>query len=664
MENGRFLPKIPSEVAGKNEPATLSDTRWWTGFDHQVFGVFEGGGAKGVAYSGALHALYERHTWFKGVAGASAGAITAVLVAAGYTPDEIDTLIPTALSGLKPKTSLGGILKLRGRGGYFDERPLRRLLESLLTAKVTGKQCQPPELESSVLERLSEFQRRLGVADGSGWAGSVFNGDPEPQFITFQELYEANGIELTIVAADITNRRLFAFNHIRTPNCQVTEAVLASAAIPMLFRSPRIQTFGHGARTCTMVDGGVWANYPDFVFNDPSFRSFSGLPPLGPESVVIGFVLEQDVAGNGGQSKSCVDETLQPMQERFIAQENDLLRSMAEFGGGFAIGARAMLFIASVLLFFGGTSVLVAAHVPFWAMANRQAWWWCVPLSIGVIGACVAGWNGKLSFPAHISASYSSLLPRIPRVFWGVSLISFLSAIVSGFIYGPPWPPMPNLGSTFASVFSWPPLMLGTVVSTFLLVRVIRALDTSLTWQEIPWAPKKWVWRLVLAASDGAAKLLHGPIGFLAFFMIVVGAVLSFTWLLTWWDGLATGQDDWSQTSWFYLRAFIAPALFVVAVLILALGLLLILNAILLNPGRRLGPDLLATLVAGAGAPEWAGFSEADYVVRIPVPDGLSTTSFDAPTVIIEEAKMRAHQATAELLLRIAWPQTLHSGDS
>lgn len=51
-----------------------------------VLGVFEGGGAKGVLYVGALEAMAERNLWFSAVAGSSAGAITAALIASGMGP--------------------------------------------------------------------------------------------------------------------------------------------------------------------------------------------------------------------------------------------------------------------------------------------------------------------------------------------------------------------------------------------------------------------------------------------------------------------------------------------------------------------------------------------------------------------------------------------------
>jgi NTE family protein len=51
----------------------------------KVFLVFEGGGAKGIVHVGALRALEKRGVEIAGVAGTSAGAIVASLVAASPT---------------------------------------------------------------------------------------------------------------------------------------------------------------------------------------------------------------------------------------------------------------------------------------------------------------------------------------------------------------------------------------------------------------------------------------------------------------------------------------------------------------------------------------------------------------------------------------------------
>ncbi len=51
--------------------------------------VFEGGGAKGMAFVGALQVLEENKIRFDRLLGTSAGAITATLLAAGYNSQEM-----------------------------------------------------------------------------------------------------------------------------------------------------------------------------------------------------------------------------------------------------------------------------------------------------------------------------------------------------------------------------------------------------------------------------------------------------------------------------------------------------------------------------------------------------------------------------------------------
>lgn len=57
-----------------------------------VDGVFEGGGALGTGYIGALRALHDNNIWFARVAGNSAGSITAGMIAAGFDALEIQWL--------------------------------------------------------------------------------------------------------------------------------------------------------------------------------------------------------------------------------------------------------------------------------------------------------------------------------------------------------------------------------------------------------------------------------------------------------------------------------------------------------------------------------------------------------------------------------------------
>jgi predicted acylesterase/phospholipase RssA len=58
----------------------------------ELDGIFCGGGSLGIAYAGALRAVRDNGFWFRRVAGTSAGAMVAALIAAGYDAAEIDWL--------------------------------------------------------------------------------------------------------------------------------------------------------------------------------------------------------------------------------------------------------------------------------------------------------------------------------------------------------------------------------------------------------------------------------------------------------------------------------------------------------------------------------------------------------------------------------------------
>src|SRR5687767_9272238 len=78
VPRGNLRPLVPPRLA-VNRNATVD-------------GVFQGGGALGAAYAGALRVLHDQGIWFARVAGNSAGAITAAMVAVGFTQPEIEWL--------------------------------------------------------------------------------------------------------------------------------------------------------------------------------------------------------------------------------------------------------------------------------------------------------------------------------------------------------------------------------------------------------------------------------------------------------------------------------------------------------------------------------------------------------------------------------------------
>ena len=101
--------------------------------------VFEGGGLKGIALVGAYSVLEERGYRPQNIAGTSAGAIVAALLAAGYTAAELrHTITECDLNSFKDRArknwlplfpSIVSILKDRGMyegEAFLSRRGVRR----------------------------------------------------------------------------------------------------------------------------------------------------------------------------------------------------------------------------------------------------------------------------------------------------------------------------------------------------------------------------------------------------------------------------------------------------------------------------------------------------------------------------------------------------------
>jgi NTE family protein len=219
--------------------------------------VFEGGGVKGIAYAGALQVLTDCGIMpqIKQVAGTSAGAITATLIALGYTAAEIKPIIMN--------------LDFKQFEDGWD--PLRLPLEYGLYKGHTF---------------LVWLQKMI--------ANKNFKPD-----ITFADLYKQNkGIGLFVFATDLNIYNIKQFSHLDTPNVPVAEAVRASMSIPMFFKAWKFSN--NMPDNHIYVDGGVVLNYPLTVFDTPQ-------NPDNPQT--LGFYL-YDRNGNKKPSTLGYDELI------------------------------------------------------------------------------------------------------------------------------------------------------------------------------------------------------------------------------------------------------------------------------------------------------------------------------------------------------------------
>ncbi|MDD1779991.1 patatin-like phospholipase family protein [Enterovibrio sp. ZSDZ35] len=194
--------------------------------------VFEGGGVKGIAYGGALKELEHRGilSGIERVAGASAGAITAVLLAVGYNYKEVSDIVAETNFNDFADDSLG------------------------------------------VVRDANRFLNDFGWHEGEvfrRWIGNLIRNKTGKKDLTFRELQtKSNSKELYLVVTNLSDQVAEVFSHKTTPDVAVRDAVRMSMSIPLYFKCVR-----YGSDKDIMVDGGVTWNYPVNIFDHESYLS-------------------------------------------------------------------------------------------------------------------------------------------------------------------------------------------------------------------------------------------------------------------------------------------------------------------------------------------------------------------------------------------------------
>lgn len=199
--------------------------------------VFEGGGVKGIALAGAVRALDETGYAFPRVAGSSAGAIVACLVAALQRAGEPLSRLEELVLGIDYR-------KFRDSGLLGRVPVLGRAFALLATDGV---------YEGRYLERfLTGALAELGVRT----FGDLRTGETPTQ----------RAFSLVVTASDLSRRRLVRLpwdlpDYGLDPDAfPVARAVRASAAIPLFFAPVHVA----GA---TWVDGGLLSDFPVGLFD-------------------------------------------------------------------------------------------------------------------------------------------------------------------------------------------------------------------------------------------------------------------------------------------------------------------------------------------------------------------------------------------------------------
>jgi NTE family protein len=231
-------------------------------------GVFSGGGIKGLAFAGALQAAADAgYDEWGGLAGTSAGAITAMALAVGY-----------------------------------DAQSLRKQLDSFDFSTIADYGMLG-EVEIPInLERLN------GVTKGKAlhaWIETLLADAPR-KAVKFADLEPG---KLQVVGVDLAHSRMVVFpedvalyvdehdNPLVPGEFPIADAVRISAGYPYFF-PPLSLRDGNTKKPGVLVDGGVASAFPVFLFDEPQpqhptwgFRLYAGSGPERPSYTAIEGVL-------------------------------------------------------------------------------------------------------------------------------------------------------------------------------------------------------------------------------------------------------------------------------------------------------------------------------------------------------------------------------------
>ena len=209
--------------------------------DLRADGVFEGGGVLGLAFLGALRCCEEIGIKWDNLAGTSAGAITASLLAADYTIDELESImgeldythflsdekisIPSDELGVKAGLSLL-LMHAKGVLGQYGGDPFQDWIEEKLSAK------------------------------GIDWFANIEHKGRNLKLIASN----VTRAEVLVLPDSLNNEKYKDVAPLGAKNFKVSKAVRMSMSIPLFF-----EPFNLGDNV--VVDGGLVSNFPLWIFD-------------------------------------------------------------------------------------------------------------------------------------------------------------------------------------------------------------------------------------------------------------------------------------------------------------------------------------------------------------------------------------------------------------
>ncbi len=280
--------------------------------------VFEGGGAKGIVFVGAIQ-VFESLGHERGrLLGTSAGAITATMLAAGYNSTEMLDALAEKKEGHSVFADFMGIPQ------DLDKAAIQNSATRALLRRINVRWI-PDSIEDKLDDHLVEWlstqpslRHVFSFIERGGWYSAdhflawlrrrldtgTHNGKPRQYSgLTLLQFHDQTKVDLSLVASDTTAGEMLVLNHRTAPDLPLVWAVRMSMSVPLLWQEVIWQAEWGQYRGSEMtghaiVDGGLLSNFPIelFVSHDATVTSV-----MGPKSLenVLGMLIDESLPVSG-----------------------------------------------------------------------------------------------------------------------------------------------------------------------------------------------------------------------------------------------------------------------------------------------------------------------------------------------------------------------------
>lgn len=283
--------------------------------------IFEGGGVRGLAFVGALRCCADLGLQWKKLAGTSAGAITAALLAVNLPIEELEEILGNFdyMKFLSKKTSP---LIFNG-DPRNDLRSPFRMLFCLLLARQLGQYSAEPFqnwlskiLASRGIQSFRDIQRIKSDRQLKVVVSDISRGE----MLVLPDAFDPKAQPLNASQRQF-REKLLANSRLQSPeDFSVAEAVRLSMSIPLFFAPGRLGE-------SWIVDGGILSNFPLWIY-DVKPRSGESVPPA-PRWPTFGFRLVDNTVGQVSEIQGPLDvfsstiRTMMSARDRYNLREID-----------------------------------------------------------------------------------------------------------------------------------------------------------------------------------------------------------------------------------------------------------------------------------------------------------------------------------------------------